>query len=118
MFAWQAQCAPVTWPASGMQPAPVWTATRPLGVDHADLAHRDERVAGEHAAQAACGALARLQAVERVRPCAGSTTDCVATAPTPGRVHVQSEPTENQWDWTAAPSSPVSGSRATIEYVP
>ena len=37
------------------------------------------------------------------------------TAPIPGRVQVQSEPTENQCDWTAAPSSPVSGSSATIE---
>jgi methylated-DNA-protein-cysteine methyltransferase-like protein len=42
----------------------------------------------------------------------------VHTAPTPGRAHVTIDPTENQWDWTAAPSSPVSGSRATIEYVP
>jgi alkylated DNA nucleotide flippase Atl1 len=42
----------------------------------------------------------------------------VATAPTPARAHVTIDPTENQCDWTAAPSSPVSGSRATIEYVP
>ena len=42
----------------------------------------------------------------------------MATAPTPARAHVHREPTENQCDWTAAPSSPVSGSRATIEYVP
>jgi methylated-DNA-protein-cysteine methyltransferase related protein len=42
----------------------------------------------------------------------------VHTAPTPGRAHVTIDPTENQWDCTAAPSSPVSGSRATIEYVP
>src|SRR4051794_2207866 len=44
--------------------------------------------------------------------------DCVATAPTPGCAQVTIEPTENQCDWTAAPSSPVPGSRATIEYVP
>ena len=48
-------------------------------------------------------------------PYAGSTTDCVATAPIPGRAHTHREPTENQCDWTAPPSSPVSGSRATIE---
>ena len=29
------------------------------------------------------------------------------TAPTPGRAHVTIDPTENQCDWTAAPSSPV-----------
>ena len=39
-------------------------------------------------------------------------------APIPGRTQVHSEPTENQCDCTAAPSSPVSGSSATIEYVP
>jgi methylated-DNA-protein-cysteine methyltransferase related protein len=42
----------------------------------------------------------------------------VHTAPTPGRAQVTIDPTENQCDCTAAPSSPVSGSRATIEYVP
>jgi alkylated DNA nucleotide flippase Atl1 len=42
----------------------------------------------------------------------------VQTAPTPGQAHVTIEPTENQCDCTAAPSSPVAGSRATIEYVP
>src|SRR5213076_381476 len=31
--------------------------------------------------------------------------------------HGTTEPTENQCDWTATPSSPVAGSRATIEYV-
>ena len=41
--------------------------------------------------------------------------DCVATAPTPARAQVTTEPTENQCDCTATPSSPVAGSRATIE---
>ena len=36
----------------------------------------------------------------------------------PGRAQMQSEPTENQCECTAAPCSPVSGSYATIEYVP
>src|SRR4051794_23408588 len=49
---------------------------------------------------------------------AGSTSDCVQTAPTPARALLTTAPTENQCDWTAAPSSPVFGSRATIEYVP
>ena len=42
----------------------------------------------------------------------------MATAPTPGSAHETIDPTENQCDWAAAPSSPVPGSRATIEYVP
>ena len=31
-------------------------------------------------------------------PYAGSTTDCVATAPTPARAHGTTDPTENQCD--------------------
>ena len=120
MFAWQAQCVAggVARPP-GCSPRPVWTATPPRRVDDADLAHRGERVAAQHAAERG----ARRPRRRRSRssacgPWAGSTTDCVATAPTPGRAQVQIEPTENQCDCTAAPSSPVSGSRATIEYVP
>ena len=45
----------------------------------------------------------------------GGQRRVVATAPIPARAHTHSEPTENQCDCTAPPSSPVSGSRATIE---
>ena len=41
--------------------------------------------------------------------------DCVATAPTPARAHGTIGPTEKACDWTATPSWPVTGSRATIE---
>jgi hypothetical protein len=41
--------------------------------------------------------------------------DWVATTPTPASPQVTMLPTENQWDWTAAPISPVTGSWATIE---
>src|SRR5688500_20091383 len=50
-------------------------------------------------------------------PYEGSTNDWVATAPTPASAKATIAPTPNQWDWTATPSSPVAGSRATIEYV-
>src|SRR4030095_11593336 len=43
--------------------------------------------------------------------------DCVATAPTPASIHGTRGPTLNQCDCTATPSSPVAGSRATIEKV-
>src|SRR5262245_18980799 len=43
--------------------------------------------------------------------------DWVATAPTPASAHETPDPTENAWDWTATPISPVVASRATIEYV-
>src|SRR5947209_3335657 len=54
----------------------------------------------------------------RCGPPPGTGTDCTATAPTPARTHGTTEPTENQCDWTATPSSSVSGSRARMEYVP
>jgi hypothetical protein len=115
MFAWHAQDAPIAWPASGMQSAPVCTATRPSRSTTPTCrtaTSASPASTSRNAASALAPAASRSSAFG---PCAGSTTDCVATAPTPGRVHVQSEPTENQCDWTAAPSSPVSGSRATIE---
>ena len=46
-----------------------------------------------------------------------SVNDWVATAPTPGSTHGTLLPTPNQRLCTAAPSSPVAGSKATIEYV-
>src|SRR4030042_4193808 len=45
------------------------------------------------------------------------TKDCVAMAPTPASAQDTLVPTENQWDCTATPISPVSGSLATIDYV-
>ena len=48
---------------------------------------------------------------------AGGLGDWVATAPTPGSSHGTSETTEKACDCTATPSSPVEGSRATIEKV-
>src|SRR3954454_23313442 len=51
-------------------------------------------------------------------PPPGTGIDCTAAAPTPGRSHGTTLPTENQCDWTATPSSKVSGPRATVEYVP
>ena len=117
MFAWQLHVAPVASPAWAMQSGPVATATPPRASTIADLAHR--RAAGRRRAAPSSASRARTSPPSSrssaFGPCAGSTTDCVATAPTPGRAQVQSEPTLNQCDWTAAPSSPVSGSRATIE---
>ena len=84
-------------------------------VDDADLAHGAQRVRGEQRFERSAAASPAASRSSACGPCAGSTTDCVATAPTPGRAQVQSEPTVNQCDCTAAPSSPVPGSRATIE---
>src|SRR5690349_17617181 len=43
---------------------------------------------------------------------------CVATAPTPASAHNTPLPTENTFECTAAPISPVSGSNPRIENVP
>ena len=118
MFDWHVWCAPVAWPASRMQSPPVWTATPPRTSTTPTWRTRASASAARAAASAS-SAVAPACSRSRIRgPWAGSTTDCVATAPTPGRAQVQSEPTENQCDWTAAPASPVAGSNATMEYVP
>ena len=99
-----------------MQSAPGVDGDAPARVDDADLAHRGERVRGRaRPSSAAAASSPRASRSSACGPCAGSTTDCVAVAPIPGRTQVHSEPTENQCDCTAAPSSPVSGSSATIE---
>ena len=101
-----------------MQSAPVWTATRPAASTMPTW-RTAASSSGPSSAASASGAAS--PAASRSSPCGpwpGSTTDCVATAPIPGRAQMQSEPTENQCECTAAPCSPVSGSKATIEYVP
>ena len=116
MLAWQLQWAPTV--LAGLGDA---VGTRVRGgaagaVHHADLPHAapaDPRRARRRAPLPRSPP--RCSRSSARGPWAGSTTDWVATAPTPGHAQVQSEPTENQCDWTAAPSSPVAGSRATIE---
>ena len=115
MLAWAETCSPVASPAHGMQSAPVWTATRPAA---STIATWRTAASASEPSRASSAPAAVVPAARRSSPCgpwAGSTTDCVATAPTPGRAQVQSEPTENQCECTAAPCSPLSGSKATIE---
>ncbi len=98
-----------------MQSAPVWTAVSPRA---STTPTWRTRASGSAARAATSAPRAPAPAAIRSRipgPCAGSTTDCVATAPTPARAQMHSEPTANQCDWTAAPTAPVSGSKATIE---
>src|SRR6185312_9982622 len=117
MFAWQETSSPVLWPANGIALEPVCTATRPEA----------SRTATWRPAEPGSSATSRSRASpadapDRIRssaygPYEGWTLAWVATAPTPGSAHGTIGPTENQCDWTATPSSPVAGSRATIEYV-
>src|SRR5256714_4128961 len=67
--------------------------------------------------RASRAAISSSSASSRAPP-PGTGIDCVAPAPTPARAHGTTEPTENQCAWTATPSSSVSASRATMEYVP
>src|SRR5690606_17186342 len=55
--------------------------------------------------------------VNHTGPKAVFAQDCVATAPTLAFAHGTTEPTAKNFDWTATPTSPVSGSAATIENV-
>ena len=78
-------------PAHGMQLVAGVDRYAPGGVDDPDLAHRRELVGLQQRRQR----VGRCQPVGRSRsspcgPCAISTTDCVATAPTPGRAQMHS----------------------------
>ena len=68
MFAWQEKPSPVTWPAYGMQSAPVWTATR---AGRRRRPRPGARAASSSASSCACSAsrtrLAGGEAVERPR---------------------------------------------------
>jgi hypothetical protein len=50
-------------------------------------------------------------------PSAISVYDWEATAPTPDSTYGQPAPTNGQQLWIAIPNRPLTGSRATIEYV-
>ena len=86
-----------------------------LRVDDAELPVARLLVARQHRRDRRAGVEALGHASSAFGPWATSATDCVATAPTPGRAHDTTLPTENQCDCTATPSSPLAGSRATIE---
>ena len=115
MFASQPKLSPVTCPANGTQRSPVWTATSPF---ESTTATCRVAAAGSRAtsrASASPGPAPAASSSSARGPYETSALAWVATAPTPGRAHGTIAPTENQCDWTATPSSPVSGSRATIE---
>src|SRR3954469_2738382 len=117
MFAWQVKPSPLTLPANGMQPAPVCTAVSPRASTTATWRTSLSSSAAS-SMRSASRAPMSCSASSSFGPPPGTGMDCVATAPTPARSHGTTEPTENQCDCTATPSSSVSGSRATMEYVP
>ena len=135
---WFAVGSLCTWARPGIGAVATQSVVEP-GHGPAAL-HPVER--GEAAAQALAGVLAAdpLAAVRQVgaigaqgEPAVHTGARCIpeaghhtgphwscqanmmARSTVPGRAQVHSEPTANQCDCTAAPSSPVSGSRATIE---
>ena len=93
MFAWHDQCAPTASPAHGMQSGPVWTATPPLASTTPTWRTAPSGSAAISAASASAALSPASIRSSACGPCATSTTDWVATAPTPGRAQMQSEPT-------------------------
>ena len=85
MLACAETCAPVAWPAHGMQLVAGVDGDLAGAVDDPDLAHRGQLVGAEQ--RRAAPSRRESPAASRSSPCgpwAGSTTDCVATAPMPG----------------------------------
>ena len=71
---------------------------RPGGVDRADLAEALASSSASSSSSAASMASPASSRASSLGPYAGSTTDWVATAPTPARAHGTTDPTENQCD--------------------
>ena len=118
MFAWQVKPSPPAWPANGDAARAGVRRDVAARVDDGDLAERrPASSAATSARERRRAALARLPARSSSARAVGGLGDRLRRdradarrAPT-GTI----EPTENQCDWTATPSSPVAGSRATIE---
>src|SRR3954469_22173031 len=100
-----------------MQAAPVWTAAPPCASTTPSWRNSRSSSPATSIRRASCAPMPSSSSSTRGPP-PGTGTDCTAAAPTPGRSHGTTLPTENQCDWTATPSSSVSGARATMEYVP
>src|SRR3954452_21215143 len=100
-----------------MQPAPVWTATSPRASTTPTCLTSRSSSPAMSSRRASCASISSSRSSTRGPP-PGTGTDCVAAQPTPARSHGTTDPTENQCDCTATPRSSVSGSRATMEYVP
>jgi hypothetical protein len=117
MLAWTLTSGAATWEANGTHAAPVCAAVRPPPSTMPTCRPASPR-SGPRTRASASPALAPARMAARpFAPWVTSVNDWVATAPTPGSTHRTPFPRLNQRDWTAAPSRPDSGSRATIEYV-
>src|SRR3954471_7953717 len=117
MFAWQLKPAPLVSPACATHAAPVWTAASPWASTTATC-RRSRSSSWATSGRSASRAPISSSIPSSRGPPPGTGTDCVATAPRPAWSHGTTAPTENQCDCTATPRSSVSGSRATMEYVP
>src|SRR6185312_10668944 len=117
MLAWQA--TPRRWrcPASATHALPVKAAAVPDADTTPTWRYGDIRSRLVAAARAAEAVAPVRSASRHMGPYDGSLNDCEATAPTPASTHSVCTPAPNAADWIAAPSSPVSAFRATIEYV-
>ena len=85
MFAWQVQCSPVASPGLGDAVLAGMDGDPARRVDDPDLAHGGQLVGRSSAAQRRLRASPAASRSSACGPCAGSTTDCVATAPAGAR---------------------------------
>src|SRR5581483_11118193 len=100
-----------------MQSEPVWTAARPWASITATCLLGAAGSSASSRSSASRAPAPDPSSSSARGPYEISALACVATAPTPGAAQGTTAPTENQCDWTATPSWPVSESRARIEYV-
>ena len=89
----------------------------PLRVHDTGLALCARPSASTSAASAPCASAPLSRSARPSGPYRTLAYDWVAIAPTPARAHGTTDPTARNLDWTATPRSPVTPSRATMEYV-
>ncbi len=117
MLACAATPSRTSWDAYRTHPEPVWDAARPAASTMPTCRIASPGSDARTAPSASPAGWPSRISRSPFGPWAISVYDWVATAPTPGSTHGTPLPTLNQRLWTATPSSPVFGSRATIEYV-
>ena len=117
MFAWALWSGPGRRLRAGCS-RPRLPATRPPTSDRPELAETACASSASSSSSARRGRSSCGNQVEPARAVGGLGDRLRRDRANPGAAQMTIDPTENQCDWTATPSSPVAGSRATIEYVP
>ena len=117
MLPWHAYPSPVTEAACSKQSLPVNEAARPDASTMPTCRASCLSSPRNSRSRTVVGSSPSASRSRPRGPNVASAKACVATAPTSPRAHGTTAPTARNFDWVATPTSPASGSAATIENV-